>query len=314
MRAVRCVDGVPSLVDAPAPSGEGVKVRVVSAGICGSDLHLLAWNLPVVMGHELAGTLADGTPVAVEPIAPCWECRPCRDGAYNRCVQGPAAMVMGVGRDGGMAEECMVPVDVVARCRQSVALEDACLVEPLAVAVHGVRQGRIGADRAGRGRRGRLHRPHAAVIAAQAVGATVDLEARHDRQREAADRLGAGTVDGDVRRRRRSGRDGQRPGPGRRAVPPRRAGRPARAPTGTATSSCPGMEICTKEVELVPAMHVLPLRAVPGLRRGRRHPGRPAGDRSRRSSPTASRWTPPPKPSPWPRDRAAGAIKVVLEP
>ena len=56
------------VVDAPRPepSAERVRVHVASAGICGSDLHLLAFDLPVVMGHELAGTLDDGTPVAVE--------------------------------------------------------------------------------------------------------------------------------------------------------------------------------------------------------------------------------------------------------
>jgi threonine dehydrogenase-like Zn-dependent dehydrogenase len=51
MRAVRCVDGRASLVDIPGPLGEGVRVRVASAGICGSDLHLEPWNLPTTLGH-----------------------------------------------------------------------------------------------------------------------------------------------------------------------------------------------------------------------------------------------------------------------
>ena len=75
-----------------------------------------------------------------------------------------------------------------------VATADACLVEPLAVAVHGVRRGRIGGgDRVaviGGGTIGPM-----AAVAAQAAGATVALSARHDRQREAADRLGAPPVD-----------------------------------------------------------------------------------------------------------------------
>jgi threonine dehydrogenase-like Zn-dependent dehydrogenase len=163
---------------------------MASVGICGSDLHLLQWNLPVVMGHELAGTLDDGTPVAVEPLAPCGECPPCRDGAYNRCVLGPA-MVMGVGREGAMAEECVVPASSIARLPAGIDLRDACLVEPLSVAVHGVRRGRVGPGRrvavVGGGSIGQL-----ALVAAQAAGSTVDLEARHDSQREAAGRLGAG--------------------------------------------------------------------------------------------------------------------------
>ena len=169
--------------------GEGVPVRVASAGICGSDLHLLQWDLPIVLGHELAGSLPDGTPVAVEPVDPCGECEPCLSGAYNLCVRGPS-MVMGVGRDGGMAEVCLVPAGSITRLPAGVALADACLVEPLAVAVHGVRRGGIAAGErvavVGGGSIGQL-----ALVAAQAVGAIVALEARHDTQREVAEALGA---------------------------------------------------------------------------------------------------------------------------
>jgi 2-desacetyl-2-hydroxyethyl bacteriochlorophyllide A dehydrogenase len=182
-------------MDVPAPGGEGVLVRVASAGICGSDLHLLTWNLPAVMGHEFAGTLADGTPVAVEPLAPCGACTSCRAGDYQRCVDGPG-IVMGVGLDGGMADECVVPERSLARLPTGVALTDACLVEPLAVAVHGVRRGGVRpSDRVaviGGGTIGQT-----AIVATQAVGASVDLSARHERQREAGARLGAGEVQGD---------------------------------------------------------------------------------------------------------------------
>jgi 2-desacetyl-2-hydroxyethyl bacteriochlorophyllide A dehydrogenase len=194
MRAVKCLAGRPAVVDAPVPEGDGVVVRVASAGICGSDLHLLAWNLPMVMGHEFAGTLPDGTPVAVEPLAPCLTCPACTAGDYQRCARGPA-MVMGVGLDGGMAELCLVPESSIARLPAGVELGDACLVEPLAVSVHGVRRGGVGGgDRVavvGGGTIGQT-----ALVAAQAAGARVDLAARHDRQREAAHRLGAGDVRG----------------------------------------------------------------------------------------------------------------------
>jgi threonine dehydrogenase-like Zn-dependent dehydrogenase len=179
-------------VDVPAvvPVADEVRVRVASAGICGSDLHLLGFDLPVVMGHELAGTLDDGTPVAVEPKAPCGECETCRSGQAQHCVRG-AAMVLGVGRDGGMAEECAVPASALARLPAGLPLSDACLVEPLAVGVHGVRRGQIQAGERvvviGGGAVGLT-----ALVAAQAAGASVDLVARHEHQRAAADRLGAG--------------------------------------------------------------------------------------------------------------------------
>lgn len=195
MRAVRCIEGAPAVVDVPPPSGEGVRVHVASAGICGSDLHLLQWNLPVVMGHELAGTLDDGTAVAVEPITPCGTCDACIDGDIQRCVLGPT-MVFGVGRDGGMAEQCIAPESSLVPLPQGVDPRDACLVEPLAVAVHGVRRGRVtGRDRVaviGGGSIGLT-----AVVAARATGAAVHLAARHPHQCEAGLRLGAELLDRD---------------------------------------------------------------------------------------------------------------------
>lgn len=195
MRAVRCLEGAPRVVDVPVPEGPGVELEVVAAGICGSDLHLMDWSLPYVAGHEFAGTLRDGTLVVAEPIAPCGECDPCRRGDYNLCERGPA-MVMGVGRDGAMAERCVVPAGALVRLPAGTEARDACLVEPLAVGVHGVRRGGMRAGQrvavVGGGSLGQL-----ALVAAQAVGAPVDLEARHEHQREAAARLGAGPVHGE---------------------------------------------------------------------------------------------------------------------
>ncbi len=194
MRAVRCPEGIPTVVDVPEPTGDGVLVTVASAGICGSDLHLLSFSLPATFGHEFAGTLADGTPVAVEPIDPCHVCDACIDGNTQLCVRGPS-MAFGVGRDGGMAEKVLVPTSSIARLPVGVEASNGCLVEPLAVAVHGVRRGNIrGSHRVaviGGGTIGQT-----ALVVAQQTGAKVDLSARHDRQIEAATRLGAGSLDG----------------------------------------------------------------------------------------------------------------------
>lgn len=192
MRAVRSAEGVASIVDIPLPEGDGVRIRVASVGICGSDLHLLSWNLPSTLGHEMAGFLPDGTAVAVEPMAPCGSCPECQSGAYNLCRLGPS-MLIGTGRDGGMADECLVPPSAIVPLAGGVPVGDACLVEPLAVAVHGLRRGQVApGDRVavvGGGSIGQL-----SAVAAQAVGATVDLEARHDHQRAVAEELGAGQV------------------------------------------------------------------------------------------------------------------------
>ena len=52
-------------------------------------------------------------------------------------------MVIGVGIDGGMAEECIVPESSIVALPSGLSPRDACLVEPLAVAVHGIRRGDV---------------------------------------------------------------------------------------------------------------------------------------------------------------------------
>ncbi len=194
MRAVRIAARTVTVVDQPLPRGDGITVIIASAGICGSDLHLLNWDLPVVLGHEMAGTLPDGTPVAIEPIDPCWVCAACASGDYNLCERG-GSMVLGVGRDGGMAEASVVPASSITRLPSGIDLADACLVEPLAVAIHAVRRGSVRAGTrvavVGGGSLGQL-----ALVAAQAAGSEVSVEARHEAQTEVAARLGARPVAG----------------------------------------------------------------------------------------------------------------------
>jgi threonine dehydrogenase-like Zn-dependent dehydrogenase len=192
MKAVRCCDKQVQVVDVPAPAGIGVKVRVRSAGICSSDLHMIdaGFNLPATLGHEVAGVLSDGRAVALEPIAPCGHCDMCVQGDYFLCRLGPA-MIHGVSLDGGMAEEIIVPDRCIVPLPGNVSAADACLVEPLAVAAHGVRMLDLKPD------------SRVAIIGAGAVGLaaaavltplinTVDIAARHDAQKEAGERLGAG--------------------------------------------------------------------------------------------------------------------------
>jgi len=197
MQAIRAVDGQVRVVDVPRPEGEGVRVRIRSAGICGSDLHLLdsGFPLPVTLGHEMAGELEDGTAVAVEPLVGCLQCDCCRRGEENLCREGPSTVV-GIGRDGGMAEEVLVPARCLVALTPGLSVADACLVEPLAVAVHGIRRAGVGAgDRVlviGGGAIGLC-----AVAAARAAGAEVAIEARHDAQLAAAAALGAGEARGE---------------------------------------------------------------------------------------------------------------------
>jgi threonine dehydrogenase-like Zn-dependent dehydrogenase len=198
MIAVQFQEGEVVVGDVPAPGGDDVRVRVRACGICGSDIAMLDAGFPMagIPGHEIAGELDDGTPVAIEPLAPCGGCRFCREGNYQVCVSG-TEMIYGVGRNGGMAEELRVPARCLVPLPRGLDARTGFLVEPLAVAVHGLRRARLdGASRVlvvGGGPIGLC-----AVAAVTSARAEVDLVARHPAQVESGRRLGAEVVDADA--------------------------------------------------------------------------------------------------------------------
>jgi len=197
MRAVRASgDGGVRVVDVeptvPAHATDPVRVRVRSCGICGSDLHLAAWNLPVTLGHEFAGVLDDGTAVAVQPNVWCGECDRCLAGETNLCRTG-LTRLHGVSVDGGLADEVIVDRSCLVPLPTGVGAEIGALVEPLAVAGHAVRRVELEPGARilviGGGSIGL-----ALVGVAQANAVDVDLSARYPHQREAGERLGARLV------------------------------------------------------------------------------------------------------------------------
>ncbi|MEW2526920.1 zinc-dependent alcohol dehydrogenase family protein [Streptomyces sp. NPDC047071] len=142
----------------PAPGPRDVVVEVAACGLCGTDLHILqgefAPTLPVVPGHEFAGSVVDvgtgvtelrvGDRVAVDPSLYCYECRYCRTGHNNLCERWAA---IGVTRAGGAAQYAVAPVANCVRLPDHVRTQDAALIEPLSCAVRGydVLRARLGA-------------------------------------------------------------------------------------------------------------------------------------------------------------------------
>ncbi len=189
MRAVRAVDGKPTLVEVLDPAGDWPVLEVGSASICGSDLTLVGWNLPITLGHEIAGTL-HGSAFCVEPTVRCGDCDQCRAGSPQRCRGGAPHGILGVAFDGGLADRVAVPPECLVPLPTGLGVEDGSLVEPLAVGWHALRM--VSAQPGervlvvGGGSVGLL-----AVAAAAAMGLEVGLEARHDHQRVAGERLGA---------------------------------------------------------------------------------------------------------------------------
>lgn len=111
MKAIQIIDGGAQFVTLPPPSpiGDDVAIKVASASICGTDIHMIDQGAAegLVLGHELAGFAPDGTAVAVEPTLGCSTCDSCSKGERSHCTTSPG--FVGFSRPGGMAELVAVP-------------------------------------------------------------------------------------------------------------------------------------------------------------------------------------------------------------
>lgn len=131
----------------PTPQAGEVVVRVGRCGICGSDLHMAedpAFGAApgTVFGHEFAGEvvalgngaegLALGDLVAVIPLKSCGTCVHCRAGEVQWCT------AFGL-QGGGYAEYAVTHPNQCVALPRSASLADGAIIEPLAVALHGVR-------------------------------------------------------------------------------------------------------------------------------------------------------------------------------
>jgi (R,R)-butanediol dehydrogenase/meso-butanediol dehydrogenase/diacetyl reductase len=198
-------------VDVPEPSpGPGqLKIKTTLAGICGSDLKEYASgpNLippvkaPITMGHEFSGTVAEvgkgvkgfkvGDRVSGVGNSYCGECYCCKKGLFNICVnQG----FIGIVSDGCMAEYFILPEYSCYILPDSVPDELGAVVEPMACALHAVRQARIRLGDTvtivGDGAIGLF-----SLLAAKTAGAAeVYVIAKHKGRGELAKKLGATAV------------------------------------------------------------------------------------------------------------------------
>jgi alcohol dehydrogenase/L-iditol 2-dehydrogenase len=136
----------------PEIGEEDVLLKVEAVGVCGSDLHQAhnthSWpvRVPVILGHEFAGTVAaagnrvkgfrEGDRVASETAAEiCGQCVLCRQGRYNLC---PSRRGFGYGVHGAMTSLMKVPARCLHRLPDSLPFERAALSEPCCVAYHAV--------------------------------------------------------------------------------------------------------------------------------------------------------------------------------
>ncbi|KAK7430448.1 hypothetical protein QQZ08_002967 [Neonectria magnoliae] len=141
--------------DRPKPEIEDphdVLIRISYVGVCGSDMHggvtrKVSEKEPLVMGHEASGivhsvgpavtSIMPGDRVAIEPGFPCRRCKRCKAGRYNLCPKMQFAADP-PRTHGALSRLFKIPEDFAYKIPDSLSLQEAVLVEPLSVAVHGV--------------------------------------------------------------------------------------------------------------------------------------------------------------------------------
>ncbi|WP_394160164.1 L-threonine 3-dehydrogenase [Galactobacter valiniphilus] len=148
------LDAPLQLVERPEPTAgsHDVKIRVMTAGICGTDLHIQAGDAAaaamiapdLIPGHEFygevvaVGDLVDhvkvGDRVSGEGHVVCGMCRNCRAGRRHLCI---ATQSVGVQRDGAFAEYVVIPEsNVWVHSEGNITPELGAIFDPFGNAVH----------------------------------------------------------------------------------------------------------------------------------------------------------------------------------
>ncbi|KAB0791112.1 hypothetical protein PPYR_02913 [Photinus pyralis] len=143
----------------PVPRDDEVLLKVDSVGICGSDLHLMKngflgfWEIkpPLVIGHEAAGTvlevgrnvtdLKEGDRVVIDTLPRCEKCTCCREGRHNICTHPTLGVDTQV--NGCMTRYYTHPAKLCYRLPTAMSLEEAAVVEPLAIGLYACRRGNV---------------------------------------------------------------------------------------------------------------------------------------------------------------------------
>lgn len=131
--------------------GEGeALIEVEACGFCGSDISIVAGThprarAPLTVGHELSGRVVEmkgsadgvrvGDRVTTYPLISCGVCYACTHGSPHVCRH---LRLYGFDVDGCMAEFVKLPVSSLMKLPESMPAQIGALIEPLAVAVHGV--------------------------------------------------------------------------------------------------------------------------------------------------------------------------------
>jgi threonine 3-dehydrogenase len=159
LRKMQAARGL-SFENAPVPSigPADVLVRVRTASICGTDLHIYGWDRwsqgrikpPVTLGHEFCGVVErvgdevtavkTGDFVSAEMHVNCGHCHQCRLGEAHICQN---LRIIGIDQDGAFAEFVKIPASNIWKLDASIPEHYGAILDPLGNAVHTVLAGEI---------------------------------------------------------------------------------------------------------------------------------------------------------------------------
>jgi threonine dehydrogenase-like Zn-dependent dehydrogenase len=146
------------------PASDWIRVLPTLSGICGSDLSAIGGHAslyldpltsyPFVPGHEVVGTLDDGTRVVIEPALgckvrgiepPCPRCAEGRPGLCYNVTDGPIEVGLQTGycadTGGGWGEVLVAHPSQIHRIPETLSDDAAVLIEPFACCVHAALRG-----------------------------------------------------------------------------------------------------------------------------------------------------------------------------
>ncbi|MDI6743383.1 MAG: alcohol dehydrogenase catalytic domain-containing protein, partial [Smithella sp.] len=136
-------------IPTPKPGPKEMLVKVISCGICGSDI--VEWyrlpRAPLVQGHEIGAQVVSvgksvkkykpGDRVFTAPKAPCGECCYCKNGHHPQCSEIKERL------PGGFAEYILVPEILIKNgtylLPDNITFDQSTFVEPLACVVRAQR-------------------------------------------------------------------------------------------------------------------------------------------------------------------------------
>ncbi len=142
--------------EAVAPGPGEVQIDVAFCGICGTDLHVFLGHMDArignhrVIGHEMSGVisavgegvegLTTGQNIVVRPLDHCGDCPACNAGHQHICHK---LKFLGLDTDGAFQQKWTVPAHTIHVLPEGVPLDQAAMVEPLAVACHDVARAKV---------------------------------------------------------------------------------------------------------------------------------------------------------------------------